>query len=311
MNQEKPRYNHQQASGEADAIKGSLIEFHPEQGGVYSTAQYAEAAKRESNDIYQSAATIRELAKNTNIPFAKEAYEALGGDGVWENLFSGMPHLVEMRYLASEKLITDLIASGKVSQVVELASGLTPHAVSLSKKSPGLKKYVEVDYRVNILRKKEMNEALGITKNVEYVSGDLFDPLTWDKIDNNLGEGNAIIFSEGFMLYMKDAAERSKLANNVRRVLEKRGGYFVFDDSLRYHPEFQTDPLIKDFLGTLIKGETIGQEELTKEWEERGFVVERVPEDSDLSCERTLPDKQQEINLLKSHFKLWKLSLSK
>ena len=224
-------------------------------------------------------------------------------------MFSGMPHLVEMRYVASEKLIAEIITSGKASQVVELASGLTPHAISLSRQLPSLKKYVEVDYRVNVLRKQEMNGKLGVETNVGYVAGDLFDPKTWEKICANLDGSGVIIFSEGFMLYLKNRDERTQIATNVRHLLEKRGGYFVFDDSLRYHPEFQTDPSIKGFLGNLIKGETISQEELTKEWEERGFLVERVPEDSPLSCESTLLDKQEEINSLKEHFKLWKLSL--
>jgi hypothetical protein len=276
---------------------------------VYTTKNYNEAHEQEFQVIYQSAATIRELAINTDIPFAKEAYEAIGGDETWEGIFSGMPELVEMRFLASEKLISQLIQSGEASQAVELASGLTPHAASLSKRNPDLKKYIETDFRVNLLRKKELNKKLNVDIDLRYVAGNLFEKETWENIEKNLDPGKVLIFSEGFMLYMSSEDDRTKLAENFKGILESHGGYFIFDDSLRYHPEFLIDPDVKDFLGKLIKGETVEQDELTKEWEERGFVVERIPEDSELSCENKFPDKKNEIALLKKHFKLWKLSL--
>jgi O-methyltransferase involved in polyketide biosynthesis len=309
MNPETPRYNIDQATSEAEAMKGYLKESHPEQGDLYTTNQYQEAQESEAKNIYHSAAAVRELAKNSNLPFVKKAYEIIGGDKLYENIFSGMPHLVEMRYLASEKLITDMVNSGEVAQVVELASGLTPHAVSLSRNLQGLKRYVEVDYRVNIIKKKELNDKLGANADMRYVAGDLFKKSTWEKIEESLGDGKVLIFSEGFMLYMENKDDRDKIAENFKGTLEKHGGYFVFDDSLRYHPEFQTEPSIREFLGNLIKGDTISQEELTMEWENRGFNVERIPEDNPLSCESVLPNKKEEIALLKKHLKLWKISL--
>lgn len=310
------RYTKEQAEREAESITKRLKLDFPDQEGSFTKEQYDLAHHQETDEIYKTAiGTIKELAIFTDIPKVREAWKLLGGDEEhleFSGKVSGMPWLVELRYKSSEKLIKEISQESGIKQAVELASGFTPHAANLIEEGV-LNNYVESDFLINTEKKKEINKVLEPEASISYAAGNVYEEKTWEKIKSGLNSGPVVIFSEGFMLYTsKD--ERMRLANLVRDVLEKHGGYFMFEDSTRFHPEFIQHPNFKPFFDKLSKSSQrdlgpITQEDLTKEWEEAGFVIERIPEDVPLASEVKLPELAGDIDLVKKSYKMWKLSL--
>jgi hypothetical protein len=312
------RYTKPQAEIEADAITNRLRRNFPESKGSFTKEQYEEAEKIEADEIYKTAVgTIRDLAAFTDIEMAKEIWQQMGGEesnkGFTEKT-SGKPHLVELRYKTSDMIIRDLSENDNVRQAVEIASGFTPHAQELLGNNV-LDSYVEADLPINTEEKKSLNQKINPDTQIEYVPGNIFDEESWDEIAAKLRPGSVVIFSEGFMLYTSEK-ERDTLAKYVKRILGEHGGYFVFEDSTRFHPEFIQYPNFRQFFEKLSNSskrdmQAVSQEDMTAEWEDRGFKVERIAEDLPLSSEEKLPELSEEIDLIKKNYKMWKLSLAK
>lgn len=309
-------YTHQQAENEAEAIKTRLGKDFPDQNGNFTHEQYQQAEKQEAKEIYKTAmGTVRDLAFYTDIKGAEQIWRLLSGEEKDENFSKktkGKPHLVELRYKMSDQIIRSLAETEGVGQAVEIASGFTPHALELLGGGV-LSNYIESDLLVNTVKKQELYDEVGQGLPVIYVPGNIYEKETWDEIEVKLADGPVVIFSEGFMLY-STAQERDKLANLVRPILQKHGGYFVFEDSTRFHPEFIEYPNFRPFFDKLAKSSqrdmgAVSQEDMAKEWEDRGFKIERVPENIPLSSESKLPDLADEITLIKDNYKMWKLSL--
>ena len=307
------RYTPKQAETEAEIIVDKLKQQHSDQGGSFTKEQYDEAEKKETEEIYKTAmGTIMDLATYAKIPGAKEIWELLEDEG-FSSKVSGKPHALELRYRMSEKIIKDLAELDGVTQAVELASGFTPHAVELIKNTGTLSKYVESDFPINAKKKQEIMSEIYPELPIDFVPGNVFEEETWVKIEKSLNDGPVVIFSEGFIIYTAES-ERDQLAAYVKSILEKHGGYFVFEDSMRYHPELK-NPNFKVFLDRLSavsqrEMNAITQEDMQQEWENRGFVVERVPEDIELVSEKELPPTNDDLEITKKNFKMWKLPLA-
>jgi hypothetical protein len=137
------------------------------------------------------------------------------------------------------------------------------------------------------------------------------------EIEEKLRLGPVVIFSEGFMLYTTKE-ERNRLSELVRPVLEEHGGFLVFEDSMRYHPELKNESF-GSFLEKLSKAtgrdlSYITQEEMEQEWVDRGYVVDRVSEDIPLESEKSLPlsgPDLDNLNMVKAVHRAWRLSLKK
>ncbi len=312
------RYTKSQAEIEADAITNRLRRNFPESKGSFTKEQYEEAERIEADEIYKTAVgTIRDLAEFTDIEMAKEMWQQMGGEesnkGFTEKT-SGKPHLVELRYKTSDRIIRNLSETDNVRQAVEIASGFTPHAQELLGDKV-LDLYIEADLPINTEEKRNLNEKINPDILIEYVPGNIFDKKLWDEIAEKLQQGPVIIFSEGFMLYTSEK-ERNTLAEYVKEILEEYGGYFVFEDSTRFHPEFIQYPNFRPFFEKLSKSSkrdmgAVSQEDMTAEWENRGFKVERINEDLPLSSQDKLPELAGEIELIKKNYRMWKLSLAK
>lgn len=312
------KYTLDKASQEAKAMQNRLSKENASQDGKYSKEQYEEAHRNETDEIYKTAmGTVRDLSVYTDIEKAKEIWNLMGGEegnvGFTEKA-SGKPHLVELRYKSSDKILRDLSKNEGIEQAVEIASGFTPHAIELLEAGV-MKKYVESDLPVNTEKKREINHALNPDLPIDYVPGNIFEQAAWEKINASLNSGPVVIFSEGFMLYTSKN-ERELLANYVRPILEAHGGYFVFEDSTRFHPEFIKYPGFRPFFEKLAQSSqrdmgAVSQEDMMREWLDRGFKVERIAEDLSLSSESKLPALKEEIELIKANYKMWKLSLEK
>lgn len=307
------RYTQKQAETEAESITNSLKQQYPEQKGSFTKEQYDEAEKKEAEEIYKTAmGTIMDLALYAKIPGAKEVWEHLEDEGFSQKV-AGKPHLLELRYKMSEKVIKESAEKDGIKQAVEIASGFTPHALELVKNTGTLDKYVESDFPINANKKQAIMKKLFPELPIDFVPGNIFEEETWVKIEDKLNEGPVAIFTEGFILYTTEA-ERDRLAKYIKSILEKHGGYFLFEDSMRYHPELN-NPNFKTFLARLSQVSqremnAITQEEMKQEWEDRGFEVERVPENIPLVSEKELPVTNDELEVTRKNFQMWKLSLS-
>ncbi len=306
------KYTIGQAEQEAEAMTNKLEKENPELDGKFTGEQYDDAHSAETKEIYKTAmGTLMDLAVHTKIPGAKEIWDTLGDEGFSQKT-TGKPHLLELRYKMSEKVIKDLAESEGVRQAVELASGFTPHALELTRNTGTLDKYIESDFPINVSKKQEMMDNLFPGLPVDYVPGNVYDEKLWTDIEKKLDPGSVVIFCEGFMLYTTKE-EREQLATNVKSVLEKHGGYFVFEDSMRYHPELKNESF-QAFLQKLSKATgrdmgSITQEDMEAEWKERGFKIDRVPEMITLDSEESLPGFNEELDIARKTHKMWKLSL--
>jgi hypothetical protein len=173
------RYTHNQAVDEAKAITGFLNEKYPEQGGAFSKEQYDEAHASETKEIYKTAVgTLADLAMYANVPGAIDILRLLEDEG-FSSKTAGKPHQVELRYRVSENIIKEAVESIGAKQAIELGSGFTPHAIGLMGNPKVLENYVEIDFAININKKRDLIKKLAPELDVSFVSGDVFDEKVW------------------------------------------------------------------------------------------------------------------------------------
>jgi O-methyltransferase involved in polyketide biosynthesis len=291
---------------------------------TYGDEDLSKDGTKEKDRVYPTAfITARCFAEQTNIPNAKELYasfcEQMGfvkGENEPDQIDT--PHFMELRYLSSEKVIRSAVERGEVEQVVELASGFTPHSVNLLNSEGGIKNYIENDFAVNLeVKKKAVNDFVGGIP-VVFIPGNVLAKETWEKIEAQLTDGPVAIFCEGLMMYLS-RDQQIEFFNNIKEVLKKKGGFFMHEDILKYHPELKENPAftsitnkLKAISGNTALDESFTQESIAQFYESLGFVVERVPEDVPLSIDN-YPEHIRENARILQHlgFQMWKLSLPK
>jgi O-methyltransferase involved in polyketide biosynthesis len=236
-------------------------------------------------NIQKTAATIVDLADNSNVGYANQIKLAL------EKRFPGiksfapsMSEIVVSRYLTSQEMLEEAVQNtdGQV-QIIELGSGFTPHALNLNGRAV---KYIEIDLPDNISLKKEIVGEINQQDKTEYISGSILDPEVWDQvykiIDRDLP---VIIFSVGLIIYFS-SPEQDSLTSLALPLIKPDGvSRFVFDDSLKYHPELQSHPALvqgrKNIISTSKNqnmAEDFSQEEVVNNCKARGFTeVKRHP----------------------------------
>lgn len=252
---------------------------------------------------------------------------------------TGSPYFLELRYKSSEAVIAKMIEKFGPIQVVELASGFTPHGLSVTSKSPEVKKWIDNDFEASLaVKQKVVNDMVGGLP-IEYVPGSVLEQGTWDKIDSRLIPGlPVVIFCEGLIMYFTKE-EREKFYSFIHGVLDKHDGCFFHEDVLKYqkgNKVIEEGRSKDDFLCITqqikeISGgqnnpaldEFYTQDEVTKEYEDSNFTIERVPERdiATLSFDKypeekeiktptiqhTLHPRQAGSDLLEANFKMWVL----
>ena len=240
--------------------------------------------------------TIAALAKNTSIPYCREIIQGIIEDNKAElvetNSSSSLPYLVELRYKTSEQIIRE----GGYQQVIELGAGLTPHALNLKQT---VTNYIEVDLEENSRLKRSLVQGLEPSLTVDYVAGDVFDSHTWSILRSLIKPGLPVaIFAEGFLIYSSQE-QRQFLGEQIRAILAEHEGLFFVEDALRFHPELQRIPKIKQFTIDLTNrskntnySEALTQEALTQEWQDLGFIVNRREPEKKLETVYSREDKE-------------------
>ncbi len=224
----------------------------------------------------------------------------------------GKSHLAESRYLGAEKVIEEK----DLRQIIELGAGFTPHYQNLN--GEGLvDSYIEVDLPENSeIKQGLLKQAVWDESMPTFVQGNVFDRKTWYSIGHhafqNFSEEKPVgIFAEGFMQYT-NPEQRKYLLDQMRPLLEEFGGFFFFEDSLTFHPEFSEIPemrALSERMSKISKNDQltnyISQEGLTHEFESYGFYVERMPAPLDNLTSRDLDDEGREVL---SRFQHWILT---
>lgn len=130
-------------------------------------------------------------------------------------------------------------------QIIELGAGFTKHFLNLKQKPFG---YIEVDLPANYeIKNKVIKDLFGdftLPLNTYYklISGDILDLKTWKDIKNTINlDIPVIIFSEGVVSHFFSKDQKLKLIEQIKPILNNPKSFFIFDDSLRYHPEIATN----------------------------------------------------------------------
>ncbi|NES23824.1 MAG: hypothetical protein F6K41_34135 [Symploca sp. SIO3E6] len=245
---------------------------------------------------YTAYRTVAALAKNTSIPYCREIIQRIIEENQAElvevNSSLSLSYLVELRYKTSEKIIKE----GGYQQVIELGAGLTPHALNLKQT---VSNYIEVDLEENSCLKRRIVQELEPSLAAHYVAGDVFDSHAWSTLNSLLKPGLPVaIFAEGLLIYSSQE-QRRFLGEQIGAIIAEHDGLFFMEDSLRFHPELQWIPKIKQFTIALTNkskntnySEPITQEDLTQEWQDMGFIVKRIEPEKKLETAYSAEDEQ-------------------
>ncbi len=194
---------------------------------------------------------------------------------------TGKAYFVESRYKGSERLIQEK----GIKQVIELGAGFSPHALNLQ---ANVENYIEVDLPRNSQNKERIIKKIAPDLKVYYVGGDIFKEDTWKSIESKLIGTPTTIFGEGFMQYT-DPEQRAFLAVQIKRILNRTGGLWFFEDSLTFHTEFAQNQEIRAMSEMMVQKsgnsqllQHISQKSLENELRNYGFKVERIPAPTDL-----------------------------
>lgn len=236
-------------------------------------------------NLQRTAATVVDLADNSNVAYATQIKLAL------EKRFPGiksfapsMSEIVVSRYLTNQKMLEDVVKStnGQV-QIIELGSGFTPHALNLNGRPA---KYIEIDLPENISLKKEIVAEISSHDETGYIAGDVLDPAIWDVVSKMVDPDlPVVIFSVGLIIYFS-GLQQDRLVSLALPFIKPDGiSRFVFDDSLKYHPELQGHPALvqgrKNIIDTSKNknmADDFSQEEMVRNCKIRGFSeIKRTP----------------------------------
>jgi hypothetical protein len=190
---------------------------------------------RDFNTISPSAKSLLLMKGHTNIPFVRETAElAISPEPYVPDFektdFSFWLRVVhfESRYWSIDQLLEGLPATN----ILELASGFSFRGLDVTAKRNAY--YIDTDLPdlVTIKSKflsKLQPEPPNQKGKLELLSLNALVETEVDDIINRFPEGELVIVNEGLLMYLNDA-EKEKLCSIIRKVLHKRGGYWITAD---------------------------------------------------------------------------------
>lgn len=171
----------------------------------------------------------------TDIPYSTDIFVALTdiklaegvkfGDNILsKNLAPGL----ESRYKMIDKILDELGAS----QVLELASGLSPRGIIMTQKNPTLQ-YVELDLPDMAHLKHEVLKQCGVKLlgNLHINSGSILDEKSIASAMSHFNPRQPVtVVSEGILGYLS-FEEKSVLTQHVHNAIKRSGGYWISNDA--------------------------------------------------------------------------------
>lgn len=236
------------------------------------------------DDVSPTALVIAWLRTVCDLPLAQAVAEGLDARAGAERVLaaSGRPldaHLLDAPFAeARYRTIRGRILSGGYGQVLELGAGFSFRGLDLAREHHLL--YIDTDLAAVQDQKARLLEATPALGRIEtlgrvlYAALDATDPEGMATVDALLhAEGPLAVVNEGLLAYL-DLEEKAKVAANVRRVLEARGGaWFTVDlatheDFERHHAAF---PVGRDAVSAVAR--STGRDFRTRSFEDGAHVV--------------------------------------
>jgi len=186
----------------------------------------------------------------SNIPFSQEIFIELqeiikqtGSRAEIEDLeklmkINEMAWILEARF----KIVNHLLKTHRISQIIEVAAGVSPRGLEMVK-DPSVE-YVEVDLPGALQEKKGIVEKL-IAKsivskkpNLHLEEGNALNLEDLLKATRFFKENPIAVVNEGFLPYL-DLEGKSAFARNVHQLLERFGGIWITPDISKKIPDAQ------------------------------------------------------------------------
>lgn len=192
---------------------------------------------RESYEkISPTAKFVAYLRTFTDIPFAKEMAEESGAEKIFarwagensETLIRSAP-----RFEARYKLTNRIILQRGVTQILEVAAGLSPRGLAMSE-NPAVV-YVVTDLPNMLEQEKEIAEIIlssikARRPNLHFQAGNALDHETLLNASTIFRANEPVaIITEGLLPYLS-RKEKEVLASNIHKIIGKHGGVWVTSD---------------------------------------------------------------------------------
>jgi O-methyltransferase involved in polyketide biosynthesis len=219
----------------------------------------------------------------TNLPYARELAQWVESQGLVEyslsqeqaKTFAAGTVYLEARYRA----INQVMAQYSITQVLELASGLLPRGLFLSR-DPNIT-FVESDLPPIIRCKQQLvQQLIGERSNLHFLEIDATSSTQFLQSGDCLKAGKpVVIICEGLLMYLSQI-EKQRVCANIREMLSSYGGVWITSDLTFIAGLRQNDPAYLEQVkrGTAFTGRSLDHDFQTIEQarqfaDEQGFHV--------------------------------------
>lgn len=216
----------------------------------------------------------------TDIPYEKEIHNWLSSNVHQDvKLTKELAPEIEARY----KLVSKLLDKTKITQVLELAAGYTSRGLNYSKKGYT---YIEMDLAEVSNNKKRALDSLetDTPENLKLLVGNVLEEEDVLKCEEYFKEDEPVaVINEGLLRYLT-FAEKTEVAKNIHKVLEKHGGVWITSDVTPKKFITSQNAALKDFnknLNTITSRNNLDDrfddiEHVKRFYNELGFEVVEV-----------------------------------
>ena len=211
--------------------------------------------------ISPTAKSVAYFRAFSEIPYSQEISDATNSSSAFselseqdrEEVVSFLSPTCEARY----KIINEMIKKCGYKNVLEIASGISPRGLVMTG-DPAVN-YVETDLPGILAEKQKVIEGI-ISKMSETRPNLHFTPVNALDTGQMLSttsffDGPVAVCNEGLMSYFS-RQEKITFAENVRRILEEKGGVWITTDfglSSGTMGELTGSPVVKKFLDDMLK----------------------------------------------------------
>lgn len=199
------------------------------------------ALEKSKQDTIDSATRMAHARAVVGIPFAKEIWQTMDNEYAGrKDIFPDNPNDITAQhweiiamYEARYRTSTNMLMDSGVSQILELASGMSPRGIDFCMADPNTT-YVEMDLPEQVGQKLRVLEKVmgekGIPGNLHVLGG---DATSKDDFNNALKcfdmTKPIVIMFEGLLVWLK-TKQRGQVMENVKNALTQFGGACITSD---------------------------------------------------------------------------------
>ncbi len=280
------------------------------------------------NKISPTAKFVAYLRTFTDIPYSTEIAAACGAEQAFREIVGENPEdflwtapMIEMRYKSVDEAIHQHHRKSPLvpPNLLELAAGVSPRGLIWSRYMPVM--FLETDLE-DILAEKTaitMDILQGTQRaNLRWCPVNAVNPVHFMAAESFFEDGPITVLNEGLLPYL-DREEKKLVAENIHRLLTKRGGVWVTPDissNDRVKELIQLNPkigrvmqVIAGFTGRNLQSNSFGSMEEAEEFFRHvGFKVtkylsrELVPE---LSALQKVDIDPKKLDIMQSRAHVW------